>query len=38
MKYNELHRKLKKAGCYPTGNVFLRVKYLFKNIVNYLVI
>lgn len=20
MKYNELHRKLKKAGCYPTGN------------------
>ena len=19
MKYNELHRKLKKAGCYPTG-------------------
>lgn len=20
MKYNELHRKLRKAGCYPTGN------------------
>lgn len=20
MKYNELHRKLKKAGCYPTGD------------------
>lgn len=19
MKYNELHRKLRKAGCYPTG-------------------
>ena len=19
MKYNELHKKLKKAGCYPTG-------------------
>ncbi|MBD5379581.1 MAG: type II toxin-antitoxin system HicA family toxin [Bacteroides sp.] len=21
MKYSELHRKLRKAGCYPTGNV-----------------
>ncbi|MBO5054562.1 MAG: type II toxin-antitoxin system HicA family toxin [Muribaculaceae bacterium] len=21
MKYNELHRKLKRAGCYPTGEV-----------------
>lgn len=21
MKYSELHRKLKKRGCYPTGNV-----------------
>lgn len=20
MKYSELHRKLRKAGCYPTGN------------------